>query len=49
MALNRLDTIIQPFPAALVGGPSQNRWRLFLDAAQTVGIDVVAYLYPNYA
>lgn len=42
-----LDTIIQTFPAGLVGSGNESRWRLFLDAAQTVGIDVVAYLSPN--
>ena len=42
-----LTTVIQPFGSALMGTGNENNWRLFLDAAQTVGIDVVAYLWPK--
>jgi len=43
------DTVIQTFPLGLLGSGNEDRWLLFLEAAHTVGIDVVAYLYPNYA
>lgn len=43
------DTVIQTFPLGLLGSGNESRWLLFLEAAQTVGIDVVAYLWPNYA
>jgi len=41
------DTVIQTFPAGLLGSGDEAHWRLFLDAAQTVGVDVVAYLWPS--
>jgi hypothetical protein len=43
-----LTVVIQPFPSALVGSGDEERWNLFLDEAQAVGIDVVAYLWPDY-
>jgi len=42
-----VNTVIQPFPSALVDSGNEEWWRLFLDEAQTVGIDVVAYLWPS--
>jgi hypothetical protein len=42
-----ITTVIQTFPESLLGGPYESYWLHFLDAAQTVGIDVVAYLWPS--
>ena len=41
-----LDTIIQPFPAALIGTPNEGNWLNLLDAASEVGVQIVAYLWP---
>lgn len=41
------DTVIQTFAANLIGTGEEDRWLIFLDAAQAVGVDVVAYLWPN--
>jgi len=42
-----VTTIIQPFGSALLGTGNESRWLLFLDEAQIIGIDVVAYLWPK--
>jgi hypothetical protein len=43
-----VTTVIQTFPQSLVGDPTrEDHWLLFLDAAEEVGIDVVAYLWPS--
>lgn len=41
------NTVIQTFPDALRGTADEEDWLHFLDAAETVGIDVIAYLWPN--
>jgi len=40
--------VIQTFPQSLVGNPArEDHWLLFLDAAEEVDIDVIAYLWPS--
>ncbi len=47
-AKNRgVTTIIQTFPAALMGTPQADAWLIFLDAAAAAQIDVIAYLWPS--
>jgi hypothetical protein len=43
-----VTTVIQTFPQSLVGDPArEDHWLLFLDAAEEVEIDVIAYLWPS--
>lgn len=39
-------TVIQTFPAALLGSGREDDWLLLLNEAQTVEIDIIAYLWP---
>lgn len=47
MKLLGVDTVIQTFPAAFIGTPYTERWLAFLDLAESHGVQVVAYLWPN--
>lgn len=42
-----VTTILQIFPASLMDTPGMDQWFIFLDAAASKEIDVIAYLWPN--
>jgi hypothetical protein len=42
-----INTVVQVFSSEMIAAGTQQNWLIFLDEAQQVGVQVVAYLYPS--